>query len=247
MSDYLRNFLQFPVSDWHHLLLHARFAWAIPLALVVVSLLLLRPWFLRVRNERRVRASIRRLGKSSLRDVSLDNGMDGFAFIDCLVLNSEEILIVTLMRHRGIIFGGEKVDNWARVVGRRTVKFPNPLVASEDRLLAVKYHVPDVKVRGVVLFEEGCTFPKGKPEGVIVPQEIVTEPRQWEEAAVPEPLAAAWEKLSELSRRAESLYGHDLSLLRGDYSRLRETAAVSLLVLAVLWGAWQLLNSSNVL
>ena len=239
MNDYLHTVLEVP-TDWYGLLWRSQFAWLIPSLLVAMSLAMLRPWFLRTRAERRVRTSIRRLGKTALTDVSLDNGMEGFVFIDYLVLTSTEILVVSLNHARGNVFGGEKIDQWARVMGRRTRKFPNPLVPNQERALAVKYHLPGASVRGVVLFGDGCVFPKGKPEGVMMAHEITSEPGHWERAEIPETLQAAWDRLAELAQRGAETYNQDVLLLRGSPSHVREIWAASLLLLAMAWSGWKL-------
>jgi len=239
MTNYLFAVFEFP-DQWDGLFTRPEFIWTVPALLLLLALSLLYPWFQRRRADRRVRASIRRLGKTALGDVTVDNGMDGFVFIDFLVLTPAEILVVTLMNTRGIIFGGEKIDNWARVVGRRTYKFPNPLEASQERVLAVKYHVPGVEVRGLVLFTEGCTFPKGKPEGVMLPQEITTTMEQWEQVTIPTGLQTAWDRINDLARQGAETYGRDVLLLRGNDSHVREVVAGGLIVLALLWSAWHL-------
>jgi hypothetical protein len=240
MTDYL--FTVFDYSpDWQALLRRPEFVWAVPALLLVLALWLLYPWVRRRRDERRVRANLRRMGKSALGDVTLDNGMEGFVFIDYLVLTPAEILVVTLMNTRGIIFGGEKIDSWARVVGRRTFKFPNPIAASQERVLAVKYHVPAAQVRGVVLFGAGCSFPKGKPDGVLQPQEISTDAEHWENVQIPPALQAAWDKLAETARLGFETYGHDVMLLRGTESHLRELIALVLGLVALAWSGWHLL------
>jgi hypothetical protein len=240
MTNYFLTPLEFS-ADWQSLLWRSPFTWAVPVVLFFASLWLLYPWFDRGRAERRVRATIARMGKSALRDVSLDNGVEGFVFIDYLVLTPREILVVSLMNARGIVFGGEKIESWARVVGRRTHKFPNPLEASKERVLAVKYHVPEVEVRGLVLFGENSAFPKGKPDGVMVPQEITTDAASWEQALIPARVQAAWDKLAEMARRGEETYSREVLLLRGNPSHAREAVALALMVIAIAWGALHLL------
>jgi hypothetical protein len=242
MNDY-HAFIELSSSQMQQLLLESQLVWAVPGLLFVFGLWLLRPWFRRYRREARVRACIRRLGKTAMRDVSLDNGMEGMAFIDWLVLTDGEILAVTLQRGRGAVFGAEKTDSWARVVGRRTYRFNNPLMASDERVLAVKYHLPKVPVRGIVLFEEGASFPKGKPEGVLLPADVTGDRKQWEQVEIPAALQTAWDQLAELGTQGEQMYGRDLLVLRGRATPLREVLAVSLLMLALavsMWRGWHL-------
>lgn len=244
MTDY-HAFIELASSRMQYFLFQLQLVWAVPAVLLLLGLWLLRPWFRRWRHEARVRASIRCLGKLAMRDVSLDNGMEELAFIDWLVLTPQEILVVTLQRGRGNVFGAEKIDSWARVVGRRTFRFPNPLIANDERVLALKYHLPHAPARGIVLWEDGATFPKGKPDGVLLPSEITGDAREWQQVEIPAPLQSAWDRLAELGTRGEQMYGRDLVMLRGEISRIREVLAISLLMLALavsMWSGWQFLS-----
>ncbi|MFA5529887.1 MAG: nuclease-related domain-containing protein [Thiohalomonadaceae bacterium] len=244
MNDY-HALIEQSSSQLQYFLFQLQMVWGLAALLLLVGLWLLRPWMARRRREARVRRSIRRLGKLAMRDVSLDNGMDSLAFIDWLVLTSKEILVVTLQRGRGIMFGGEKMDTWARVVGRRTFRFPNPLLANHELVMAVKYHLPQLPVRGIVLCEEGASFPKGKPEGVLLPTDIEGDAKAWRQVEIPAPLVSAWEHLVELGSRGEQIYGRELLLLRRESGRAREVLAAVLLMLALgvtMWGGWRMLS-----
>lgn len=232
-------------SQLQYYLFQWQLVWAVPVLLLVMGLWLLRPWIARRRRERRVQENIRRLGKLAMRNVSLDDGMDSLAFIDWLVLTSKEILVVTLQRGRGVMFGGEKLDTWARVVSRRTFRFPNPLTRNRELVMAVRYQLPKVPVRGIVLCEEGVSFPKGKPEGVLLPAEIEGDAKDWEQVEIPESLQAAWTRLAELGSRGEEIYGRELVILRSKSSYAREVLAITLLMLALgisMWSGWQILS-----
>lgn len=238
LVDTFSSQLQYYLFQW-------QLVWAVPVLLLLAALWLLRPWNARRRRERRVQENIRRLGKAAMRDVSLDDGMDALAFVDWLVLTPQEILVITLQRGRGIMFGGEKTDTWARVVGRRTFRFPNPLTANDELVMAVKYQLPKVPVRGIVLCEDGVSFPKGKPEGVLLPAEIEGDAKDWEQVEIPGAMQAAWARLTELGSRGEEIYGRELVMLRGTSSPTREALAIMLLLLALgisMWSGWQILS-----
>ncbi len=243
MTDY-HAFIQNVTSQLQHALFEAQLVWAIPVVLLALSLWLLRPWFQRCRQAARIRACVTSLGRAVMRNVSVENGLDGVAFMDWLVLTDREILVLSMQRGHGIVFGADKTDSWARVVGRRTVRFPNPLAANAERVAAVKFHAPGVAVRGIVLFEEGVSFPKGQPEGVLLPSQITGEAAAWADKEIPAPLQAAWEHLGELGARGEQAYGRDMQALRGGASHGREIAALFLLTLSLaiaVWGGWLLL------
>jgi hypothetical protein len=242
MTDY-HAFIHNLPSQLQHFLFDAQLVWVVPAVLLAASLWLLRPWFRRWRQAARMRACVAHLGKAVMRNVSLDNGMDGVAFMDWLVLTDRDILVVSMQRGHGIVFGADTIDSWARVVGRRTTRFPNPLAVNAERVAAVKFHEPGVAVRGIVLFEEGASFPKGQPEGVLLPSQITDQSGAWAVKAIPEPLQAAWEHLGELGARGEQAYGRDMQALRGGAGHGREIVALILLMLSLavaIWGGWQL-------
>ena len=77
-------------------------------------------------------------------------------------------------------------------------KFPNPLHEIESATAAVKSHLPDAEVSGIILFGRDSTFPKGKPDGVVHISEIAQQRAPASETGVSEALRRAWERLREL-------------------------------------------------
>ena len=65
-------------------------------------------------------------------------------------------------------------------------------------MAALKSHVPDVAVSGMILFGRDSTFPKGKPDGVMHITEITKLPVPGEGTGVSEPVRRAWDRLLEL-------------------------------------------------
>ena len=149
---------------------------AIVVAAVVVVLLLaifvLSKPFRNLLDQFRVKRAIKRMGTESMSNVVLSDGMDGHVFIEHLVLTPAQVLVVSVRRYPGAIFAAENMDMWAQVTDGGSYKFPNPLHEIETATAAVKSHLPDTAVSGVILFGRDSTFPKGKPEGVVHISEI---------------------------------------------------------------------------
>jgi len=165
-------------------------------AVVLVLVLLYKP--LRELVDRlRIRWTIRSLGADSMRDVVIPDGMDGHVYIEHLVLTPAHVLVVSVKRYGGAIFAGQNMDMWAQVTGNRSYKFPNPLRDIETAVLAVKSHLPDVAVEGIILFDRDSSFPKGKPPGVLHISEIKRS-RAERRREIPDAVRGAWSKLSEL-------------------------------------------------
>jgi len=146
----------------------------------------------------RVSRAIRRLGAESLSNVVISDGMEGHVFIEHLVLTPAKILVVSVRRYSGAIFAAENMDMWAQVTDGGSYKFPNPLHEIETAMGAVRSHVPDAPVSGIILFGRDSTFPKGKPDGVMHISEIAKFPVPARDTAIAEPVRKAWERLLSL-------------------------------------------------
>jgi hypothetical protein len=175
----------------------AAVAMVLLLAIVVLSKPL-RNFF----DQFRVRRAIKRLGTESMSNVVLTDGMDGHVFIEHLVLTPSKVLVVSVRRYAGAIFAAENMDMWAQVTDGGSYKFPNPLHEVETATAAVKSHLPDTAVSGIILFGRDSTFPKGKPDGVVHINEITKLPKPGRDAVISEPVRKAWNRLLKLKTSA---------------------------------------------
>jgi len=150
----------------------------------------------------RLTRAIKRLGTASMNNVVISDGLDGHVFVEHLVLRPNQVLVVSVRRYPGAIFAAENMDMWAQVTDGGSYKFPNPLHEIETATAAVKSHLPDVAVNGIILFGRDSTFPKGKPDGVMHVSEIAKLPAANREAVISEPVKKAWDRLRELKTPA---------------------------------------------
>ena len=172
---------------------------AIIIAAIVVILLLvvvvlskpLRSFF----DQLRLSKAIKRLGTDSMSNVVISDGMDGHVFIEHLVLTPTHVLVVSVRRYSGAIFAAENMDMWAQVTDNGSYKFPNPIHEIETATAAVKSHLPNAAVNGIILFGRDSSFPKGKPDGVMHISEITKLPTPDPSAVVSEPIRQAWDRL----------------------------------------------------
>ena len=146
-----------------------------------------------MREERRLRRTIKRLGARTLRDIRLPDGMGGEVAIDFLLLARDALLVVGVKRFSGMIFGGPQTDQWTQVINRCSYKFPNPDHYLQRQVEAVRLRVPGVSVNGIHLFTHGARFPKGQPDNVLLPRDIRQKPPRLKK--IPKPLRKAWEEL----------------------------------------------------
>lgn len=139
--------------------------------------------------------SVRKLGHAVMQNIILPDGMDGTVYIDSLILLPDEILVASVARYQGAVFASENIDIWTQVVGKRSYKFNNPLLKLEQEIAAVRAHIPDVKITGVLIFPDGVNFPKGKPDNVISVDEAKTRYGARDDQQVKTAYTEAWNKI----------------------------------------------------
>lgn len=175
---------------------------AVVAVIVVLAILVLAKPIRNLLEQLRVGRAIKRLGTDSMSNVVISDGMDGHVFIEHLVLTPSQVLVVTVRRYSGAIFAARNMDMWAQVTDSGSYKFPNPLREVESATAAVKNHLPDAPVSGIILFGKDSTFPKGKPDGVMHISEIAKLSAPGPETAVSAPLRQAWDRLLNLKTSA---------------------------------------------
>jgi len=213
--------------------------WGIGLILLLAALLLVQPVWRRRAARRRIEKRIGWMGAQQLRNVLIDDGMEGKVFVERLLLTTDGTRVLVQNWRNGNIFGGDNIDVWAQVVGTRTRRFPNPLYAVSDVVASLRSHVPGVVVTGAVLFAGGCDFPKGKPENVLTLDDLPSAaPDSDDEVLVSATAAAAWAKLSAMAEPVTNpaLLGDEGERHGGG----RVGAAAASLVAALAWVAWRL-------
>jgi len=149
--------------------------WLLPLAAVVLLLL---GWLV----YRMVYGRMRGL-EGALADISFDrieglvipSADEGEILIDYLLLTTKGLLILEVKDAQGIVFGGDKLQDWSVINDERRYTFSNPQPALYDRVAAVRQIVREVPVAGRILFLDGADFTKGVPDLVTDLTELVSE------------------------------------------------------------------------
>ncbi len=216
--------------------------WGVPLVLMLGALLFVQPLLQRRLEKWRMEKRIASLGVGQLKNVLLDDGMGGQSFFERLLLAPEGILVLFSNYRDGIIFAGERMDTWAQVLGKRTIRFNNPLYDMEAQLATLRYHLPKVTVDGKALFMGDCSFPKGKPEGVWTLEDLGGAA---ESVASDQPVAPSYQQAwEEVVQRARDINPAKDSYLLPVYegpSPLRGWMALMLVGAASVWVFWRLL------
>lgn len=215
--------------------------WGIALTLAFGALVFAWPLLRRHIERRRMEKRIAAVGHAQLCNVLLDDGMGGQSFYERLLLTPNSILVFLTNPRDGIIFGGENMDTWAQVLGKRTIRFSNPLYGMEGQLATLRYHLPKVLLEGRVLFMGNCSFPKGKPEGVWTLEDL-GEPESNEiQQAVAPVLKEAWTEIGQRARKIDPSREGYLLPVKEESSWLRGGLVLLLSGAALAWPLWRLL------
>lgn len=139
--------------------------------------------------------AVKKLGTEVIQNIILPDGMDGTVYIDNIVLRPDKILIVSFARYQGAVFASESIDIWTQVMGKRSYKFSNPLLKLEQEIAAVRAHIPNINVTGILIFSTDVDFPKGKPDSVISVDEAKTRFASKRDKPVKKDYMDAWNKI----------------------------------------------------
>lgn len=167
----------------------------------------------------RLHSLVNRLGRSSLRNVYLPDGLGDVIYIEQLLLRPTDLLLVTIKPYRGNIFAAEKIDLWTQVTGHHSHKFANPMHQQERDLQALNAIISGHPVNGMVVFARGCRFPKGKPEQVRDYQELKAMGADKQKQEINPDLLAAWKSLSDQAEVANNM-AQPILYRPGDKKRL---------------------------
>jgi hypothetical protein len=122
-------------------------------------------------QQRRARRAIDNVISSvafeELRNVLVPTGAGEQIHVNYLLLTQRGLLVVDLFDVAGVIFAGEKMEQWSVFGPKRHFTFTNPLPMLYDRMAAVRHLAGDVPVEGRIVFSMRGEFPKGRPDVVL--------------------------------------------------------------------------------
>ena len=175
-------------------------------ALILLTCLLTQKTFIsEFLNEYKLNRLINSLGRESMHNITIPDGMDGKIYVEHLILTAEGILLLRVMRFRGTIFAADSIDYWTQVIGKKSYKFENPLHQLETDVQSLSAYVEIAKIQSKVLFINGSSFPKGKPDSVISVKDIRELAREYVAGEIPDAIRTDWKRLQDLAS------GDDLS------------------------------------
>jgi hypothetical protein len=153
------------------------------------------------RETRQVTRAVKQMGARVLHDITLPDGMGNHIRIDFLVLSSSAILVISVKRYDGMIFGSAQTDEWTQTLNSRSYKFSNPDRHLARQVTAVRCLVPKIPVRGLHLFTDSASFPWDKPPNVLQSRDLRSSGSHRPNLKdVPGELRAAWAHIRQTIR-----------------------------------------------
>lgn len=180
--------------------------WLLPLAAVLTLLLV---WliyrYVRSRTNT-LRRALNEISFERIEGLIIPSADEGEIQIDQLLLTSQGLLIVDIKDVQGIVFGSDKMQDWAVISDQRRFTFSNPQPMLYDRIAAVRQIVRDVPVAGRILFLDGAEFTKGVPGLVSTIEQLVDEFGEPDKNAAKfkiEAFMPHWELIRKAARNSE--------------------------------------------
>jgi hypothetical protein len=150
-----------------------------------------------IRARRAIDNVISSVAFDELRNVLLPTGAGEQIHVNYLLLTQRGLLLIDLFDVPGVIFAGEKMEQWSIFGPKRHFMISNPLPMLYDRVAAVRQVAGDnVKVEGRIVFSMRGEFPKGRPDAVIRLDELQDAfPAVEKSGSAQAAFADTWEKL----------------------------------------------------
>jgi hypothetical protein len=137
------------------------------LGLVAVGVYFARAKIQQRRARRAIDNVISSVAFEELRNVLLPTGTGEQIHVNYLLLTQRGLLVIELFDVPGVIFAGEKMQQWSVFGPKRHFTFSNPLPMLYDRMAAVRNLAGQVPVEGRIVFSMLGEFPKGRPDVVL--------------------------------------------------------------------------------
>ncbi|GMR15960.1 MAG: hypothetical protein BMS9Abin31_0259 [Gammaproteobacteria bacterium] len=219
--------------------------WLVSLVFLLLSIINMLPTLKSKWADAQNQRTIKNLGSSIMSDVVIANSLDEPVYIDHLILTAKGIVVLIVMKYRGIIFASNSMQFWTQLIGQRSFKFPNPLRDLEVNLAAIQGMVSQCNVIGHIAFIAGCEFPKGKPEQVSILDET-SKSLDINSSEVPEHIQQCWKDLQNSVQHGEKHSSKDLGLsLITDNKNKRLNLSWLYLSIAMVWLLYRLFGSMS--
>ena len=177
----------------------------------IVAAVLLVGIFILVLVKRRRRSTIASalaaIAVEHIENVVVPDDIDGEIHIEHLLLTRRGVLVLDVKAYEGVVFAGDRMDQWTAIGPDGRSAFRNPLPSLYDRVAAVRQLVRDIEVTGFVVFPSGADFSKGRPSDVTLPEDLLeayAKPDKAELGRLIEAFAPQWDVIRQTARSASA-------------------------------------------
>jgi len=172
------------------------------LALIGAAVYFARNWIIQLRARRAIDNVISSVAYDELRNVLLPTGTGEQIHVNYLLMTQRGLLVIDLFDVTGMIFAGDKMEQWSVFGPKRHFTFTNPLPMLEDRVMAVRQLAGDTPVVGRIVFSMRGEFPKGRPAAVLRLDALQDEFPVVERSAggVAAAFAPIWERIRQVAQ-----------------------------------------------
>ena len=132
-------------------------------------------WLVSRNKKTSLEVSLALVSYERLTHVVLPKADDGEIHIDHILLTDNGIFVVDAKDIRGVVFGGDRMQDWTVMDQGRRYTIANPQATLFDRVAAVKQIVRDIPVEGRIVFGAQADFSKGVPSYVCTEQQLLAE------------------------------------------------------------------------
>ncbi len=155
-----------------------------------------------MRAQRAIDNVISSVAYDELRNVLLPTGGGEQVHVNYLLLTQRGLLVIDLFDVAGVVFAGEKMEQWSVFGPKRHFTFSNPLPMLYDRVAAVRHLAGDMPVEGRILFSMRGEFPKGRPDPVLRLDALQDEfpPVERTPGGVAAAFAPTWEQVKQAAQ-----------------------------------------------
>jgi hypothetical protein len=135
------------------------------------------------------------------KNIIIPDGVGGLLEVEHVVFIDQGVLLLKTYEMDGHVFAADNIDQWTQIVNGRGFKFENPLNHIYRTKQALTTLMPKVPIFCRIVFNGKASFPKGKPQEVLVLSSINDDIEPVLSAPVINPvLKASWEKCMRIAR-----------------------------------------------
>jgi len=141
----------------------------------------------------------------------LPDGLDGFMFVDYLLLLRGKIIALNVLSKKGIVLCLTG-DEWTCIENNRSEKFRNPLAGLRQSVQQMRHDLDFQPIDACVLFGSESEFPKGAPDGILQLHNLDQELSRYKgKEGAQDKAREIWDRLIEMNHQARQELKSQLS------------------------------------